>query len=167
MNPCPCGNFGSKDKECICSPINLARYQRKISGPIIDRIDLWMEVAKVEHERLMDKESGEEETEKVKKRILKARETQEKRFEKAGLDIKTNGEMSSRNLINLVVLKKEVKDLLDQSAKRLDLSARAYHRIIKVARTIADLENSKEILVPHILEAIQYRPKNIFSGNNF
>ena len=167
MNPCPCGNFGAKDKECICSPLNLNRYQKKISGPIIDRIDLWMEVSKVEHERLMDKKGEEEKTEQIRKRISKAREIQESRFKKNNLDIKTNSEMSSKNLVNLINLNKEVKDLLDQSAKKLDLSARAYHRIVKIARTIADLENSKEILTPHILEAIQYRPKNIFSGKNY
>lgn len=163
MNPCPCGNFGFKGKPCICSPINLVRYQRKISGPIIDRIDLWLEVARVEHQKLSDNKTSEN-TDTIKKRILKAREIQSNRFKNNKLKIKTNSEMSVKDLVNLINLDAEVKNILNTSSERLSLSPRVYHRIIKVARTIADLSESENIKTEHILEAIQYRPKERFVG---
>ncbi len=158
MNPCPCGNAGSKQKACICKPSDLDRYKRKLSGPIIDRIDLWVSVGNVDYKKLGGEGDGER-SEKIKERILRAREVQEKRFKKLSKSIRTNSEMNVKDLSNMVKLSKEVRDLLDDSAERLDLSARAYHRVIKIARTIADLENSAEINASHILEAIQYRPK--------
>ncbi len=158
MNPCPCGNFGTKGKECICSPINLVRYQRKISGPIIDRIDLWIEVSRVDHLKLTE-EKNESETKQAKTRIENARAIQKKRFMKHGLTIKTNSELSAKELLKYIPLKEEVKNILNQSAAKLDLSARSYHRIIKLARTIADLDTTEDIETKHILEAIQYRPK--------
>jgi magnesium chelatase family protein len=159
MNPCPCGNFGSKTKECICKPTDLLRYQRKISGPIIDRIDMWVEVSKIDYEKLGEKESGKKETPEIKKRIVKAREVQKERFEKAKRKIKVNSEMEAKDIGKIADLNDKAKEILNTSAKRLDLSARAYHRVIKLARTIADLDNSKEINTSHILEALQYRPK--------
>jgi len=158
MNPCPCGNAGNKQKSCICKPSDLDRYKRKLSGPIMDRIDLWVSVGNVDYKKLSEENNGEK-SEKIKERITKARKIQEKRFEKFGRNIKTNSEMNVKDLSNIVKLKEEVRDLLDDSALRLALSARAYHRVIKIARTIADLENSEEINSNHILEAIQYRPK--------
>jgi len=164
MNPCPCGNTGSKQKVCICRPSDLDRYKRKLSGPIIDRIDLWVSVGNVSYKKLGEEGSGEK-SEKIKQRIKNAREIQRKRFERfeKGIkrNIKTNSEMNVRDLSSLVKLKKEVRDVLDDSAKHLALSARAYHRVIKIACTIADLEGSEEINSDHILEAIQYRPKTI------
>ncbi len=161
MNPCPCGNFGIKGKPCICSPINLERYRKKISGPIIDRIDLWTEVSKVKHEKLHEKpESKISESDKIKKRIEKAREVQRKRFKQAGIKAGTNGEMNSRDLVNLVILENDAKEILNQSAKNLDISARSYHRIIKVARTIADLEEKEVVSANHVLEALQYRVRS-------
>jgi magnesium chelatase family protein len=157
MNPCPCGNFGFRGKECVCSPIQLLRYQRKISGPILERIDIWLEVPRIEHEKLSGENTGES-SDTVRERISNARKTQEKRFGKNS-KIKTNAEMSVRNLVETVVLNDEVKEVLNSSAERLLFSPRVYHKIIKVARTIADLEGSQEILTKHILEAIQYRPK--------
>lgn len=158
MNPCPCGNAGSKQKACICKPSDLDRYKRKLSGPIIDRIDIWVSVANVDYKKLGGEGTGER-SEKIKARVIRARENQKNRFEKLGRNIKTNSEMNVRDISNMVKLSKEVRDLLDDSAERLGLSARAYHRVIKIARTIADLENSENVGANHILEAIQYRPK--------
>jgi len=162
MNPCPCGNFGSKTKECICKPQDLLRYQRKISGPIIDRIDMWVEVSQINYEKLGEKESDKKETPEIKERIIKARKIQKERFEKAKRKIKTNSEMEAKDIGKIAKLNEKAKEILNTSAKKLDLSARAYHRIIKLARTIADLDNSEEIKTPHILEALQYRPKRSY-----
>jgi len=158
MNPCPCGNAGNKQKACICRPSDLDRYKRKLSGPIMDRIDLWVSVGNVDYKKLGEVGDGEK-SENIKYRVTKAREVQKKRFERFKRNITTNSEMNVKDLTNMVKLKEEVRNLLDDSAERLALSARAYHRVIKIARTIADLENSEEINSNHILEAIQYRPK--------
>jgi magnesium chelatase family protein len=162
MNPCPCGNYGSKTKECICRAIDLLKYQRKISGPIMDRIDMWVEVSQINHADLSGKKSDQQKKNnpKIRERISQARKTQQERFTKLKKKIKTNSEMNSKDISNLIDLSEEVKNTLDKSAVMLGLSARAYHRVIKLARTIADLENKKEIELPHILEALQYRPKN-------
>jgi len=158
MNPCPCGNAGSKQKACICKPSDLDRYKRKLSGPIIDRIDLWVSVGNVDYKKLGGEGNGEK-SEEIKNRVTKAREIQKNRFKKFGKDITTNSEMNVKDLGTMVHLDGKVRDMLDDSAERLGLSARAYHRVIKIARTIADLENSPEVEENHILEAIQYRPK--------
>ncbi len=158
MNPCPCGNLGSKTKQCICGQRDILRYQRKISGPIIDRIDLWLEVPQVEHEKLSDDRQTGESSEEIKKRVIKAREIQKQRL--TGKDILTNAEMSSRDLKSHANLSPSAKQALLSAAKRMDLSARLYHRLIKIARTIADLEDTEQINENHILEALQYRPKS-------
>ena len=158
MNPCPCGNSGSKQRACICRPSDLDRYKRKLSGPIMDRIDLWVSVGNVDYKKLSETGSGEK-SEKIKSRVENARKIQQERFKKFNRDIRTNSEMNVKDLSNIVPLAEEVRNLLDDSAERLALSARAYHRIIKIARTIADLENSEDVKSNHILEAIQYRPK--------
>lgn len=158
MNPCPCGNLGNKQKACICKPSDLDRYKRKLSGPIMDRIDLWVSVGNVDYKKLSEESNGEK-SGKIKERVTNARKVQEERFKKFKRNITTNSEMNVKDLFNMVKLKDEVRNLLDDSAERLALSARAYHRVIKIARTIADLENSEEINSNHILEAIQYRPK--------
>ena len=159
MNPCPCGNFGSKTKECICKPTDLLRYQRKISGPIIDRIDMWVEVSQINYEKLSEKDTDKKETVKIKERVIGARKIQGERFAKANRKIKTNSEMSAKDINKIADLETSAKEILNTSAKKLDLSARAYHRIIKLGRTIADLDGSKTINSSHILEALQYRPK--------
>ncbi|MFA6520154.1 MAG: YifB family Mg chelatase-like AAA ATPase [Candidatus Paceibacterota bacterium] len=158
MNPCPCGNAGNKQKACICKPGDLDRYKRKLSGPIVDRIDLWVSVGNVDYKKLGDVGSGER-SENIKERVIKARAKQRERFQKFGKKITSNSEMNVKDLENMVRLAPEVRDLLDRSAENLSLSARAYHRVIKIARTIADLENSENVEANHILEAIQYRPK--------
>lgn len=158
MNPCPCGYRFHRERECICSPSALARYERKLSGPIIDRIDVWLTVPQIDPAKLSG-ESNEEKSEQVRERVARARAIQNKRFRAAKLPIGTNGEMSVRELKRFAPLTPELTQLLNDSAKRLDLSARAYHRIIKLARTIADLTGADTIAEPHLLEALQYRPK--------
>ncbi|MFZ2621205.1 MAG: YifB family Mg chelatase-like AAA ATPase [Minisyncoccia bacterium] len=163
MNPCPCGNYGVKGKECICSAQNIEKYKRKLSGPIMDRIDLWVEVSKVEHTKLTDSRDMHESTKDKKFRVQKARKMQEDRYKDLKLKIKTNAQLSPKDLVRHTKLSDKVKETLNISAKQLDLSARSYHRIIKLARTIADMESSVEISEGHILEALQYRPKR-FQG---
>lgn len=157
MNPCPCGNYGT-EKECLCTPTSLLRYQRKISGPIIDRIDMWVEVSNIEHQKLSQKNGTGEKSRKIQERVCLAREIQAKRFKNSLTN--TNSNMSAKDIEELIVLDKDTQTILNQSASQLGLSARAYHKIIKLARTIADLEQQEFIRQKHILEALQYRPKS-------
>ncbi len=157
MNPCPCGNYGFRGKPCICTPSALQRYRRKLSGPIMDRIDIWLEVDRVlPHELGSEVEEGTK-SEAFRKLVTKARGTQAKRFE--GKKILKNGEMSAKELVLHVSLEKEAEKILNIAAERLGFSPRVYHRMIKVARTIADLEGSDVVKSNHILEAVEYRPK--------
>ena len=165
MNPCPCGYFGDPKKKCVCNPAQITRYQHKISGPIVDRVDLWIEVPRMPHTTLApgqgDKNARKQFDEFVT-RIASARTHQSKRF--AGNEhISLNANMGVRDLDRMIKLTDAVTTVLNDSAKRLDLSPRAYHRIIKLARTIADLDESRYIQEPHILEALQYRPKRLFA----
>lgn len=159
MNPCPCGNKGNKQKECICKPIDLDRYSRKLSGPIMDRIDIWVTVGAVDYDKLSDTEPSGEKTSTIKERVAKARDIQSKRFKNSARNIRTNSEMNVKELSIYAPLTDQIKKLLNESAEKLQLSARAYHRTIKLARTIADLEGSENINTNHILEALQYRPR--------
>ncbi len=152
MNPCPCGYSGSTNRVCVCSDKIVQRYQRKISGPIADRIDLWIEVGTFDHKKLT-KEKESESTEDVRKRVAKARDRQ---YERSGC---LNCRMDSKDIADTCLIKKSSLKLLDSSAESLSLSARMYHRIMKIARTIADLEGAEYIEAEHILEALQYRPK--------
>ncbi|KKT63522.1 MAG: hypothetical protein UW81_C0007G0016 [Candidatus Giovannonibacteria bacterium GW2011_GWC2_44_9] len=158
MNPCPCGNMGS-NKACVCNSAAINRYQRKISGPIVDRIDLWLGVYGIEHKKLEDDQSPRESSAEIRKRVGLAREIQKKRF--VGQNIMTNSEMSVRDIKKYCALDDESKSILQQAAARLDLSSRSYHRVIKLARTIADLANERNIKKEHLLEALQYRPKQL------
>jgi magnesium chelatase family protein len=161
MNPCPCGNKGSKQKQCICKPTDLDRYKRKLSGPIMDRIDIWVTVGAVDYDKLSSTEQTGEKTGTIKDRVEKARGVQNKRFKNSARKIRTNSEMNVKDLAIYAELSPETKKLLNESAERLQLSARAYHRTIKLARTIADLEGSEVITSSYILEALQYRPRTI------
>lgn len=155
MNPCPCGFRGSRHKTCTCNPGAIDRYSRKVSGPIMDRIDLWLEVEHIEYDKLSDNASPSAETSAaIRARVEQARTIGYKRFGKA------NSSLSAKDLES-VRLHKDVQDILNQSAQKLSLSPRAYHRVIKLARTIADLDQKEHIETQHILEALQYRPRSL------
>lgn len=157
-NPCPCGYYGS-DKPCICTPTQVLQYEKKLSGPILDRIDLYVEVDPVDHRTLLKTESTEEKSEQIADRVLRARELQYKRKQNKSL---LNGSLTTRSIKQAAMLTDTARQLLDDASERLRLSARAYMRAVKVARTIADLDGSEVITEAHIAEALQYRPKPAF-----
>jgi len=159
LNPCPCGYKGDKTKECVCTQGSLAKYRRKISGPIIDRIDMWIEVPRIDLEKLSNNDDKTDSMLPIKQRIARAREIQKRRFLNTKNVAGVNSRMGVRELKRFILISDDVKRTLNLAAKKLDLSARAYHRTQKLARTIADLNESKNIEEKHILEAIQYRPK--------
>lgn len=159
MNPCPCGNLTSKMKRCVCKESDLVRYRRKLSGPIMDRIDMWVSVGDIDLKTLGENKKEGEETKEIKNRVEKAREKQIKRFHNSERKINKNSDMNVKELSEYAKLGESERKLLEESATKLGLSARAYHRVQKLARTIADLDESDEIKEGHILEALQYRPK--------
>ncbi len=154
MNPCACGFFGHPSKECKCSDAMRKRYMDKVSGPVLDRIDIHIEVAPVDYEQLSCK-TPEESSDDIRKRVNRAREIQQKRF--AGTDISCNAKMSPKMTKEYCVLSDDANRLLKMSFERLALSARAYDKILRMARTIADLDESENIELNHISEALQYR----------
>jgi len=164
MNPCPCGNNGVRGKNCSCAQHQIDRYKRKISGPIVDRIDLWTEVSVVEHEKLTEGWGSEVASENVRKKVAIAREKAQTRYRKLKLPFKTNSEVGARDIAVAIPLSDEVKQALNLAAKKYDLSARSYHRLIKLARTVADLENHDDVMVGDLMEALQYRPKQLGSS---
>ncbi len=157
QNPCPCGYFSDPAKACICSPSQIAKYHKKISGPMLDRIDLHVEVGRIEFDKLSADASGES-SEDVQQRVQKARDIQTDRFKEVE-NMKTNSEMTIREIKEFCNLGDTEQAFMKAAVVKMYLSARSYHRILKLSRTIADLENSTEITVNHLAEALQYRPK--------
>ncbi len=153
-NPCPCGYLGTH-KECTCLPAQIIRYQRKLSGPILDRIDLYADVENVKHKRLLEQDQKAETSEQIQKRVIRARDRQKVRFGSH----KTNSQITNRDIKAGIGLTKQGRELLNTAAEKLELSPRAYMRTLKVARTIADLDNSEDVSALHVAEAVQYRPK--------
>ena len=154
MNPCPCGYYNHPTKECSCSAATVHRYMSHISGPLMDRIDIHIEVVPVSIADMSSEERGETSRE-IRERVVRARNIQLRRFE--GLDIHCNAMMNSSMLRHFAPLSKECSALLEVAMARLNLSARAYDRIIKVARTIADIDGKESIEPSHISEAIGFR----------
>jgi len=155
MNPCPCGYYNHPDKDCLCPPGMVQKYLNKISGPLLDRIDLHVEVTPVSFDELSSKSKGESSTD-IRERVMKARDIQEERYEKTN-GVHANAQMSTKQLQSYCKLDEKSQRMLKMAMEKLNLSARAYDRILKVARTIADLANAEEIIPEHIAEAIQYR----------
>jgi magnesium chelatase family protein len=156
MNPCPCGYFGDSEKECRCTANEIFRYQKKISGPLLDRIDIQIEVPRVKIEDLRDKRQGDK-SEEVRNRVAKTREIQRGRLSKIAPQIRTNAEMSSRQAEQFVKFDAGAENFLKNVLEKSFVSARGYYRILKIARTIADLEEKELVGAEHLAEAFQYR----------
>jgi len=157
MNPCPCGYYGDPFRQCTCPPSLVSRYKKRISGPFIDRVDIFVEVPHIEYEKLADDRLGER-SDKVQARVEAARCLQQKRFQ--GTKLACNAEMTPTEVREFCQVEESAQSLLKMAMKQLHLSARAFHRILKLARTIADLENGDIIKAHHLAEAIQYRPRS-------
>ena len=155
MNPCPCGFYNHPDKECTCGPGIIKRYLSRISGPLLDRIDIHMEVVPVPFSNLTDA-SESEKSESLRKRVLAARRIQDKRFEGVG-NVFSNSQMETGLMKLHCNIDQAGQSIIRMAMERLGLSARAYGRILKVARTIGDLEESDHILASHVAEAVNYR----------
>jgi magnesium chelatase family protein len=152
MNPCPCGYYGDPVRECTCSPSLVSRYRKRISGPLLDRIDIFVEVPRIEYEKLTEEGMGES-SEKVRARVKLARSRQQERFE--GTKLNYNAEMTPVEVREWCKVETSAQSLLGAAMKQLHLSARAFHRVLKLARTIADLAGAESIGSSHLAEAIQ------------
>lgn len=155
QNPCPCGYYGDPNKSCQCTPTQIFKYQKKVSGPLLDRIDLHVEVPRLSYEK-MNEVTNRETSKEIKLRVEKARAIQYKRFGKS----KTNSEMNLVEVKTFCKLEAPEQELFKAMTKKYNFSGRSLHRILKVARTIADLNDSEKITSNHLAEAIQYRPKS-------
>ncbi len=155
MNPCPCGYLGDKEKPCTCSEFQINRYQSRLSGPLLDRIDLQVEVPRLTSEELLNTQPSGETSADIRKRVIQARKIQAERYKNDG--ILTNSELTSRLIKKYCQLDKAGTEILKTASIKYHLSGRRYDRILKLARTIADLDNSKDIKQTHIMQALQYR----------
>jgi len=153
--PCPCGYYGDAKRECRCSPVQVERYRDRISGPLLDRIDIHVEVPAVQYREMSSTEPAEASS-AIRERVERARAVQRERFSERG-KVRANARMSARQIRLHCALGEEAEGMLKMAMTELNLSARAYDRILKVARTIADLDAAESIAAPHIGEAIQYR----------
>lgn len=165
MNPCPCGYYGDPVKPCTCSPGMVTKYQKRISGPLLDRIDIHIEVPRVDYEKLSDQRTGEP-SESIRLRVEAARERQRERFTALDppISIACNADMRPAEIRKFCALDDASRALMKTAMSQLQLSARAYHRILKLARTIADLAGAENIGPAHLAEALQYRPRGIMAG---
>jgi len=154
QNPCPCGYLGDSSKQCVCTPGQIFKYQKKISGPLLDRIDLHVEVPRLAYEKMAGQQASEN-SDSIKARVEKARGLQAARFGKS----KTNSEMNIVEIKTYCALDPEGQQVIKQAMKQYNFSGRSLHRILKVARTIADLDNQENISTKHLGEALMYRPK--------
>ena len=154
-NPCPCGYYGDSEKQCTCTSYQIQRYRSKISGPLLDRIDIQIEVPRLNYKELIDRKNNGEISSDIRIRVEQARKIQMSRFRDR--NIYNNAQMNRKDIQKHCQLSKEAWNLLTKAMERLKLSARAYDKILKLARTIADLELKEEIQTAHIAEAIQYR----------
>ncbi|MFA4835289.1 MAG: YifB family Mg chelatase-like AAA ATPase [Dehalococcoidia bacterium] len=158
MNPCPCGYYGDPVKRCTCSSTLVSRYQKRISGPLIDRIDIFVEVPRIDYEKLTDDRLGES-SQMIRARVEAARQIQRKRFE--GTRLICNADMTPIEIRDFCQSDPDAQNLLQAAARQLSLSARSFHRILKLGRTIADLEGVQTINSGHLAEALQYRPRSV------
>jgi magnesium chelatase family protein len=154
QNPCPCGYYGDEEKECTCTSMQIKNYNQKISGPLLDRIDMHIFVNRVKYKELEENKKAES-SKNIKEKVIQARQIQNQRFKSE--NIFTNSEMNLRNIRKYCLIPEDAKNLLKQAVQTYNLSARAYFRLLKVSRTIADLENSPNLKTEHIAEALQYR----------
>ena len=164
MNPCPCGYYGDAQKACTCSQGAILTYQKRISGPLLDRIDIHVSVPRVDYDKLSDQRYGESSS-VIQARVEAAREIQRQRFDDGGqtqTGILCNADMRTADLRQYCALDEPCQNLMKAAMAQMHLSARAYHRILKLARTIADLDNSGDIRNTHLAEALQYRPQVIY-----
>jgi len=162
MIPCPCGYWNDPQKVCGCAPAVVTKYQKRISGLLINWIDIHIEVPKVDYEKLSSDRMGET-SELIRKRVQAARNIQQQRFASSQSDIICNADMRVGEIRQFCRLQEEGQNLMRAAMSQLNLSARPYHRILKLARTIADLAGSEEIQSVHLAEALQYRPKLMLS----
>ncbi|MBR2385734.1 YifB family Mg chelatase-like AAA ATPase [bacterium] len=158
MNPCPCGFYGDSKKRCECSDFQIKRYRSKLSGPLLDRIDIQINVPRLTEDELIKIEPDKETSKEVKARVIKAREIQAERYKNA--KILTNSELTPKLINKFCILDEASKEILKNAINKFNLSGRAYDRILKISRTIADLENSKDITTSHIAQALQFRSFN-------
>ena len=158
MHGCPCGFFGDPVRECRCSHSTVTRYQKRISGPLIDRIDIHLDVPRIDYDQLADRRAGEPSC-AVRERVEVVRRIQADRF--AGTAILTNADMGPKEVQQYAELDAAGENLMRAAVRQLSLSARAYHRVLKLARTIADLAAAESIRTEHIAEALQYRPRQV------
>ncbi len=156
MNPCPCGYYGDPVRECTCSMSTVSRYQKRISGPLLDRFDIHIEVPRVDYDKLTADRLGEPSA-SIRSRVEQARERQRQRFDNGSLS--SNADMGPTEVRQICQLDETGRSLIKAAMQQLQMSARAFHRILKLARTIADLSGSEDIDTPHLAEAIQYRPR--------